>query len=820
MTFLNFSILAGLGFAAVPILLHLLMRQKPKKLLFPALRLIEQRRRQSVRRLRMKHFWLLLLRILVFGVIVTAIARPSLPPANYRLTGFEVAILITTLLMGGSVYWGSLFQLRRAPQPKHRLEERQARLRNWITAGTIAAVLLFVGFPYQRRISGELSDPRPVVDVNLPVAGVMLFDTSLSMSYLQEGQTALERAREIAQEHLQTLPAGSPVAIVENSNDHPILFQSTMLTAQSQLDNLEISPVAMPLDQRLMRALKAQQEDRTRTLSDQSSVQTDARKDRYIRRIYLFTDLSASAWQKDESTVLKTLIEETAGVNFYVVDVGQPEPTNLAITDVQLSRERIPMGGDLIVTATLVAQGMDVATQTVELRTLNSQGQPVKKGQLISPLDADLPVQLTFQPLSDVTNSSIKGEVRLATSDPLAFDNIRYFSAEVIPPPKVLVVGPEYDDVTEWIEALAPFETLDAGQNRFVPEYLPYARFKDQRLSDYTAITLINLRGLPDAQWYQLGKYVENGGGLVIVLGDTDSQIKAAEYNRPQAQVFLPGRLDAWTPLSNGRISLDERHHPLFWKFRQYENFGTFSTIENLVRVKRHWIVEPAEGANVIATYNDRDRSPAILERAYGRGRVIMLTTDASNPEPGTRDAWNTLADPLVTDWVFLAFVEQMIEYASRFTDMQHNFIIGQTPVLPVEPQNSERSLLLRQPGLKQTRLALNANATSVVIDDLNQLGHYELFESSSRIPLQGFSLNPPASESDLTRLSTEDLDQRFGEDNYKVSRGIEELKDEIDAADIGQEIFPMLLMLVVVMFVGEHLVANRFYQQNEAATT
>ena len=86
MSLLNPAILIGLGLVAIPVILHLLLRQKPKKLIFPAMRLIENRRKQNVRRMSLRHIWLLLLRMLVIGVLVLAIARPSLPAADYGLS--------------------------------------------------------------------------------------------------------------------------------------------------------------------------------------------------------------------------------------------------------------------------------------------------------------------------------------------------------------------------------------------------------------------------------------------------------------------------------------------------------------------------------------------------------------------------------------------------------------------------------------------------------------------------------------------------------------------------------------------------------------
>ncbi|HOM16035.1 MAG TPA: BatA and WFA domain-containing protein, partial [Thermoguttaceae bacterium] len=77
MTFLNGSLLAGLGLIAVPILLHLLLRRRPRRVEFPAIQFVRQRQLPQKRRLRIRHWLLLALRIGVIGVLSLALARPS-----------------------------------------------------------------------------------------------------------------------------------------------------------------------------------------------------------------------------------------------------------------------------------------------------------------------------------------------------------------------------------------------------------------------------------------------------------------------------------------------------------------------------------------------------------------------------------------------------------------------------------------------------------------------------------------------------------------------------------------------------------------------
>ena len=78
MTFVNFALLSGAGLIVVPIILHLLMRQRPKLLEFPALRFIQKRHDTNQRRLRLRHLLLLLLRAGAIALLALALARPSI----------------------------------------------------------------------------------------------------------------------------------------------------------------------------------------------------------------------------------------------------------------------------------------------------------------------------------------------------------------------------------------------------------------------------------------------------------------------------------------------------------------------------------------------------------------------------------------------------------------------------------------------------------------------------------------------------------------------------------------------------------------------
>jgi hypothetical protein len=78
MDFLNPAFLAGAGLAAVPVVLHLIMRQQPRLLEFPALRFLQARQQSNRRSMRLRHLLLLALRAAAICLLALALARPSI----------------------------------------------------------------------------------------------------------------------------------------------------------------------------------------------------------------------------------------------------------------------------------------------------------------------------------------------------------------------------------------------------------------------------------------------------------------------------------------------------------------------------------------------------------------------------------------------------------------------------------------------------------------------------------------------------------------------------------------------------------------------
>src|SRR5262245_23111774 len=110
MVFLTPAFLLGLGALAVPVLVHLIQRERKRVVTFPSLMFVRRIPYQSVRRRRIRHWALLLLRAAAFALLVAAFARPFLPQgasAAVAASGAReiVIVLDQSASMGYGDHW-------------------------------------------------------------------------------------------------------------------------------------------------------------------------------------------------------------------------------------------------------------------------------------------------------------------------------------------------------------------------------------------------------------------------------------------------------------------------------------------------------------------------------------------------------------------------------------------------------------------------------------------------------------------------------------------------------------------------------------------
>lgn len=116
MTFLNPAILFGLLAASIPVILHFLNLRRLKKVEFSTLQFLKELQKSKIRRLKIKQWLLLLLRVLIITFLVLAFARPTIKNIPFSKTSKTSAVFIIDNTISMSVVTSSGSYLNRAKQ--------------------------------------------------------------------------------------------------------------------------------------------------------------------------------------------------------------------------------------------------------------------------------------------------------------------------------------------------------------------------------------------------------------------------------------------------------------------------------------------------------------------------------------------------------------------------------------------------------------------------------------------------------------------------------------------------------------------------------
>lgn len=120
MTFLNPAILFGLLAASIPIFLHFLNLRKLKKIEFSTLSFLKELQKTKIRRIKLKQWLLLLIRILIIVFLVFAFARPTIRSSAFgSSTTKTTAVFIIdntfsmSIVSNGGSYFNRIKQIAR-----------------------------------------------------------------------------------------------------------------------------------------------------------------------------------------------------------------------------------------------------------------------------------------------------------------------------------------------------------------------------------------------------------------------------------------------------------------------------------------------------------------------------------------------------------------------------------------------------------------------------------------------------------------------------------------------------------------------------------
>jgi uncharacterized membrane protein len=263
-------------------------------------------------------------------------------------------------------------------------------------------------------------------------------------------------------------------------------------------------------------------------------------------------------------------------------------------------------------------------------------------------------------------------------------------------------------------------------------------KWSDAALTDTDVLVIANVAELTPQQVRSVESFVYGGGGLFVAPG---SASRPDSYNRAlfrDGAGLLPASLVG--PYSEQPTSLlgIELSHPIFRFLR-----GRPDPIPSAV-VARMFATTARSGAAVLASYVTGQ--PFLIEGAYGRGRVLLMTT--------TIDAdWNTL--PLSS--FYLPFVQSTVRYLAAASMPQRNLVAGQELRARFVDAPDRGRATLTLPGGRAVTLQASGYEGNyeVTTSDTFETGLYTLRAMlGGRERVERFMVRPPLAEADLTPLS------------------------------------------------------------------
>jgi Aerotolerance regulator N-terminal len=720
-TFLTASLAAGAALAAVPVVLHLFMKQTPKHVIFPALRLIRERQKRSRKRLRLKNWLLLLARMALIALMAVALARPT-------------------------VY-----------------------------------------------------SSVPLGDGEVPSALALIFDTSLSMEYRERDKSRLDEAKEQAREILKKSHESSQIFIIDSAESGAPVGLSPS-AARKRVEGLTTRVVNRPLNGAVSLGYRAV-----------------TGSDRARKEVYVLTDLARSAWDQGQKVEgLDSARKTKEGVATYILRLAPKQVRDASIVEAEPASGLVTQDEQIPIKVRVRASGAKTQ-RVVEFRV-----DGVKTGEKVVQVPADGETEVVFNTPAKLAIGPHQGEVRLAGEpDPLEKDDHRYFTVDVQPPFKVLLIADAPAQDAHFVaNALEPASLRPGDPRQFRVERVRTADLEAKfaaSLKEYAAIFLLNVKSLTPSQWSRLNLYVREGGGLVVGLG---ASIDRANYNGDGAAALIPGQLGDVTPpktefFTFGKADID---HPLFGQLKK-------EVLAELVRVPitRYQHVKALEGSRALIHY--QDGQPALLERIFPgerSGHVLLWTTALSRRADQTGpNAWNEFPMP-AAGWAFFYLMNQTVPYMTGVAGERLNYEAGDDVTLPVETGKKFTNYTVKAPEAKTTDTLGQPVSGSLVISSAPQIGQWVVTATGPKGAKKtiGFSVNPPGRECLLTPMENKDFDEIFGKGKYSLANSPNELDHAVKEGRVGREIFAWLMVLILVLMTAENFLANRFYREKSAART
>jgi hypothetical protein len=524
------------------------------------------------------------------------------------------------------------------------------------------------------------------------------------------------------------------------------------------------------------------------------------------RVVYLISDFRMRDWQESDE-MAKTLARlDAAGAQLRLINCVDAPHANLAITSLEPLRGTRAAGTTFEMAVTVTNFGGSAAEAVPVVLQEDGRVRPSLTIDRIAPGESETQrFNVYFETAGEHTiGASI-------SSDPLAFDNLRFSIVDLPPIVPVLLIDGDRDQLHAryLATALAPGSPVKTGVDPRIesPGYL-----NNKPLDKFQAIYLLDVGRLDPPAIDALEKYVQAGGGLGVFLGENCRPAFYNELYHDGAGLF-PLPLLAKTQLLVDRLEkgpdLEVTDHPIFRVFAGERNsyLGAVN-VEYYMAAPRRWSPDSKSTVHVLARL--RNQAPLCVAKKYGEGRVVVFTTTAA-------PTWNNWArNP--------SYVVAMLElqsYLAAPPSLDANRIVGTPIELELDPGRYQPEVRLLAPTERVGEPSAEA-ATQVmgaapqqggknlraVFPESSTSGIHELqlTTTDNKVEVRRLAFNVDADEGNLTTMGADELRSKLEGIAYEYRDAADFRIGSQDLA--GTNLSQWMLYMLVAILVGEQALA------------
>ncbi len=573
--------------------------------------------------------------------------------------------------------------------------------------------------------------------------------------------------------------------------------------------------------------------------------------------VHILSDFRASEWEN--SPTLKVDLESLKDDQTLVslVPTVPALHENLAIVDFTGTLHTAAVKVPLQLTVEVANYGESVV-ENVPVRVLIDD-EPIPQLISIPQINAGESVQESFEVAIASTGEHVIS-VQISP-DAIAADNTRYLTIDLPERQRILIAdGSEQTREADYVaDALA----ADPQITGFEAVIIRPDSIRDQDLSSYSSVYLLNIDRLTPDVLKSLEDYVTAGGGIAWFMGDridnsfynelasrelaeeveTSSENTTEQSTTTQAKSLFPVSIAASSVNlpraddTNPGADLQLNDNPIFEILNAADGL-----LALFVNIYQH--IPLADGAEIPKSVNVigrlRDQSPLFLESRFGEGRIFISLTSAGPVNNTDESRWHNWPFDMNAPGFTVFHLELAKSIASR-TQTREPSLVNTPLKIEIDPAVSYPEVRFNPPaegGLSPTSITATApNVTQKNQPETSVEAPQKLIAEFLDTKIPGIyrivtedlarettttlaAFNVPVSESEVEITTPEEFRRELAGVEGIIVQDFGSLEG-LARDDPGRELRLLLLLLLVVLFVGEQWLAYRLgYRSRDSVSS